>query len=304
MTARWIRLVGAAAVGAAIAAGAACGTPPSSDAQDHADHASTSAAGSTVPDCASSATGDLDVRTRKERIAKGLFYASRRLQVDGPLEYWETPLGRFWVVAGNFRTFAEVLGEQAVDVYGDAVQGVHAGDVVLDGGAHFGGFTRTALDRGAKLVVAIEIAPENAMCLRRNFASEIAAGRVIVYEKGVWDKDGTMVLERQNNTWADHVVDAGPGPTVAVTTIDRIVEELGLSDVDFIKLDIEGAERHALAGAAATLETHRPRMAIASYHEPDDVGVLPGLALGPQPGYGVCLSGRDLGHGYMTLFFR
>jgi FkbM family methyltransferase len=254
--------------------------------------------------CESVRDADEAVRTRKDRIAKGVFYASRRLEVDGGLELWDTPYGRFWVVAENFRTFAEVLAEQAVDIYGDETRGVHAGDVVLDAGAHFGGFARTALARGAKLVVAIEIAPENVACLRRNFVKEIAAGRVIVYEKGVWDKDDTMVLQRRNNTWADGVSEGGDGSMVAVTTVDKIVTELKLPSVDFIKMDIEGAERHALTGAAATLARYKPRMAIAAYHEADDLDVLPGIARASQSSYDVCVSGRQLGHGYTTLFYR
>ncbi|HEY8548329.1 MAG TPA: FkbM family methyltransferase [Vicinamibacterales bacterium] len=268
----------------------------------HADHAP--AALGSLPPCGDGPVPDLALKARKDRIAKGVYRASRRIDVDGDLELWETPYGRYWVVAGNFNTMSEVLGEQAIEIYGDAERGVRKGDVVLDGGAHFGAFTRKALDRGASLVVAIEIAPENIACIRRNFAEEIARGRVIVYEKGVWDKDDTMVLERKNHTWADRVAEAGPGPTVSVTTIDRIVSELKLPRVDFIKLDIEGAERNALAGAAATMERHRPRMAVASYHREDDLEVLPGLALRAQPAYTTCVGGAGLGHGYTTLFFK
>ena len=61
---------------------------------------------------------------------------------------------------------------------------VRPGDVVLDCGANIGVFVRESLDAGAKTVVAIEPAPENIECLRRNFKDEIAAGRVIVYPEG------------------------------------------------------------------------------------------------------------------------
>jgi len=81
---------------------------------------------------------------------------------------------------------------------------VRSGDVVLDCGANVGVYTRDALDSGAKLVVAIEPAPENIECLRRNFAPEVAAGRVIVYPKGVWDKDDFLTLNVDpNNSAAD-----------------------------------------------------------------------------------------------------
>jgi len=269
----------------------------------------TPAAGSASPppgmtSCKPGRDPDTAETTRKVRIAKGVYYASKRIKVDGSLEQWDTPYGQWWVVTDNFGTFSDILAEQAVRIYGDDVSGVHAGDIVLDCGAHFGGFTRTALNAGAKLVVSIEIAPENVEVLRRNFAPEIAAGRVIVYDKGVWDKDDTLVLERKNHTWADRVETSGTGPTVGVTTIDKIVAELKLPTVNFIKMDIEGAERHALAGAVATMKSYQPRMAIAAYHEPDDVQVLQPIVHGAQPAYSECLNGVGLGHGYLTFLFK
>jgi FkbM family methyltransferase len=286
----------------AVAAFAACHSPGHPEPREQT--AESALAVDSVPSCSPGRDPDLELKARKERIAKGVYRASRRIKVDGELELWDTPYGSYWVVEKNFNTMSEVLGEQAVEIYGDKVRGVHEGDVVLDCGAHFGGFTRTALDRGAKLVVAIEIAPENIQSLRRNFAAEIAEGRVIIYEKGVWNKDDTMVLERKNHTWADQVADSGKGPSVAVTTIDKIVTELRLRRVDFIKMDIEGAERNALEGASETLKKYRPRMAVAAYHRPDDLKVLPPLASSVQPAYAKCLGGGGLGHGYMTLFFR
>ncbi|GAH16227.1 unnamed protein product, partial [marine sediment metagenome] len=55
--------------------------------------------------------------------------------------------------------------------------------------------------------------------------------------------------------------------TIKVTTIDRVVEELKLTRLDMIKMDIEGAEIEALQGSEHTLEALKPCLAVASYHK-------------------------------------
>jgi hypothetical protein len=57
-------------------------------------------------------------------------------------------------------------------------------------------------------------------------------------------------------------------------TLDEVVETLGLQRVDFLKADIEGAERHALMGGGATIRRCRPRVAFCVYHYPDDPEVI------------------------------
>lgn len=62
----------------------------------------------------------------------------------------------------------------------------------MHAGANVGVFTRKALWAGASKVIAIEAGPENLECLRRTFAAEIADGRVVLYSKGIWDKDDIL----------------------------------------------------------------------------------------------------------------
>jgi FkbM family methyltransferase len=142
-------------------------------------------------------------------------------------------------------------------------------------------FKVAALLSGAALVIAIEPVPENAACLRRTFANEVAANRVVVVEAGVWDRHGTLTLQMDpRNSWGAHVVEARPevgwlatqvSKQVRLVPIDDLTEDLRLPKVDFIKMDIEGSERRALDGAKKTIARWRPRMAICVYHRPDDL---------------------------------
>ena len=81
---------------------------------------------------------------------------------------------------------------------------------------------------------------------------------------------------------ADSVVLEGPGlrhsgHKARLTTIDKLSAELSLDRVDFIKMDIEGAERQALEGARETIQRFRPKLAIALEHRPEDLKDIPAL---------------------------
>jgi FkbM family methyltransferase len=192
----------------------------------------------------------------------------------------KTRYGTHWVPTDNASALGGVLAEDRRDPYSYQSCRVRDGDVVLDCGANVGVFTRRALNHGARIVVAIEPGPDNVECLRRNFASEIKAGRVLVYPKGVWDGDSWLELWGQGGGSAGYSVVLKDGPNsrstrVPLTTIDKLVAELKLDRVDFIKMDVEGAESQALAGAAGTMRRFRPRMAISVEHLGTDVEALP-----------------------------
>lgn len=229
------------------------------------------------------------VPSQRILAARRLRVNSRLVRVEGNLHLIATPVGEFWIPARDLPALAEMLAEQEREVYGSDKGGVRPGDIVLDCGANVGVYTRHALNRGAKVVVAIEPAPESLECLRRNFRKEVSERRVIIYPKGVWNEDAELQLSVSNalaSTASSVVLDRGhTGPTILLTTIDQIVEELKVARVDFIKMDIEGAERQALQGALRTVAEFRPRMAIAVEHRPSDPDEIPTLVKKLWPDY-------------------
>ena len=50
------------------------------------------------------------------------------------------------------------------------------------------------------------------------------------------------------------------------TTIDKFVEENNIEKIDYIKMDVEGAEKNILEGAIKTIKKFKPSLAIAIYH--------------------------------------
>jgi FkbM family methyltransferase len=231
-------------------------------------------------------------RQRKTETKDRILAASRSLRKEGSLEQWETPKGVFWTPYESRYGLPFHLAEQEMNIYGTAGFAVRAGDIVLDCGANIGTFTRKAIDLGARKVIAIEPAPENLECLRRNFAKEVASGQVVIYPKGVWHEDATLTLHlHHDNSAADSfLIKDGKRPDedtvqAPLTTIDKMVAELGLDRVDFIKMDIEGAEPNALRGARGTLAKFHPRLAMSVYHEANHPEVVPQLIREAWPGY-------------------
>src|SRR5690606_3011745 len=89
---------------------------------DHASHDAETPA--SIRPCTEGPLPDLALTARKDRIAKGVFRAGRRIEVGGDLELWQTPYGPYWVVAENFNSMSDVRAEQAVEIYGDQSRGV------------------------------------------------------------------------------------------------------------------------------------------------------------------------------------
>ncbi len=206
------------------------------------------------------------------------------LRDDGRYRLMQTSQGPFWEVKaanGSSEVAAQVAEVDSKYVRSDPV--VNAGDVVLDCGANVGVFTRYALAHGAKKVLAIEPAADNLECLRRNTRDD---SRVIICPVGVWDREDTLVLYESAEVSArDSFVEtqkARAGNRVPLTTIDKLVEKEQLPRVDFIKMDIEGAESRALRGARETLHRYHPRLELEATEEPS---LLLAIAREAWPGY-------------------
>ena len=203
---------------------------------------------------------------------------------DGQFVLWHSPVGDIWARFTDGRTLALLIAEQLeTHAYDLDPVCVRPGDVVLDVGANLGVFTRFALNRDARKVIAFEPNGQVAECFTRTFAGEIRSGRVHLVPAAAWRVTERLHFDTTDNHLGGRI--SGHGIEISARAIDDVVGEIGVDRVDFIKMDVEGAERHALAGAARTLRNYRPRMAICSYHLNDDVQVLPEVVLAIVPEY-------------------
>lgn len=97
-----------------------------------------------------------------------------------------------------------------------------------------------------------------------------------LFNIGLWDKKDILGFVENNSgdalAWKlDKNEEAAPS-TIKVDSLDNI---LNGSHLDFIKMDIEGAELRALEGARNTISSCHPTLAISAYHELEHLWEVP-----------------------------
>lgn len=194
---------------------------------------------------------------------------SNKPALAGELEagnLWNTAQGQFMFPRGLDPLFVRLVAEEiSLNIYD--LTGREK--VLVDCGANVGLFTAYALKAGATRVIAFEPSPANAACFRHNLAREIADGRVVLIEKGLLDRDGRVGFFTPARDPLAHAVVEGGETSIEVTTLDAALAGLGMKEIDFVKIDIEGSELRALEGAQNVLRNIRPRIAVATEHTDD-----------------------------------
>lgn len=106
-----------------------------------------------------------------------------------------------------------------------------------------------------------------------------------------------MVLCDENLASSTYVQDLyvlGTKVMADLISLDEYVIQCGLSKVDFIKVDLEGAERDLLLRAKMTLRKYKPRLAICTYHLQSDRKILSKLIMEANPKYKMCYAKMKL----------
>jgi FkbM family methyltransferase len=104
-----------------------------------------------------------------------------------------------------------------------------------------------------------------------------AAPNIHIHPEGLWNRSGRLSFHSQTKG-RSHLASAAGGASeeaVDLVTVDEFVKQREMRKVDFIKLDVEGAEPEALEGARETLFEHRPQLAVCIYHRFDHYYRIP-----------------------------
>ena len=220
------------------------------------------------------------------------------------LNYLNVPIKMYYAVGGIQGNFLI----RQYEYYNGKVNIVaNQGDIVIDGGGCFGDTALyfSNLVRKSGEVHSFEFIPDNIAIWKRNIElNPRLAESIFLVSHPIWSSSNVELFYKIN----------GPGSTVSfenfsgndgisnTITIDDYSEKLDLRSVDFIKLDIEGAELNALKGAVTTISKFKPKLAIALYHNTKDFESIPRFLNDLGLGYKFYLSHATI-HSEETMLF-
>lgn len=200
-----------------------------------------------------------------------------------------------------------IIEQYAYKIGEEYIVQAEQGDVVLDVG---GCWADTALYFSHKVgpsgkVYSFEFIPNNIDIFNTNLSlNPKLKERVTLVKHPISETSNQKIYYR----------DFGPGSSISTTpfegqtgytetmNIDDFVERENLAKVDYIKMDIEGAEPAALKGAVRTIKKFRPKLAIATYHSAEDFVNIPKWIIDLALDYEFYLGHYTI-HAEETVFF-
>ena len=133
---------------------------------------------------------------------------------------------------------------------------IKEGQIIIDAGAYLGGFALYAAKKvgGTGKVIAFEPDPNNLKILK-TIIKKSGLKNIILIKKALGNAVKKVKLESADN-YSKIVIKTFKNPTVKVkqTTLDKELKKFGIKKVDFIKMNIEGAETNAIKGASLILK--------------------------------------------------
>lgn len=140
-------------------------------------------------------------------------------------------------------------------------------DVIIDVGAYIGNFTLKTKGKIGKngLIIAVEPHPRSYSLLLRNL--ELNGIKAETFNMALADYNGECQLASMGRMGLHTImVTKESSLTVPCRTLDSLLRENGVSHVDWIKVDVEGAEYRVLQGMKETLQNNQEVKCVFEIH--------------------------------------
>jgi len=131
------------------------------------------------------------------------------------------------------------------DYYANRIKRINEGDIVVDLGGNMGMFNRWAYSEGASKVISFEPDKRYFKLLSLN-----ADPRSVLFNSAAAHEIGELNLYESDHLGGSNVfgINGVEGYTVKTYTLNYLFDSGLIDKIDFLKIDIEGAEHAALAG--------------------------------------------------------
>lgn len=176
-------------------------------------------------------------------------------------------------------------------------------EVFVDGGGFIGDTAMNFIkksDYKFKKVHIFEPEKNNYETLKEYYKlMNIDMSKVLVHNAGLSNENKEVNFDP--NGWSSCKTDNSQGEICKLVALDRYLSEEELSEITYIKLDIEGSETDAIEGMSETIKRYKPKMAVCIYHKPADIWEIPLLLHKLNPEYKISL--RQHGKQYETVCY-
>ncbi len=177
-----------------------------------------------------------------------------------------SPRLRVWYAIEDLSTVISMEGDGS-EPQAWLLDSLRPGMALIDVGAHHGRYSVTAarLVGPAGIIAAIEPHPRSLEVLKRNLELNCVQN-VRVFPVACWS-ERTRLRSVSSELLALHSVGAGDSGsgTLPAVPLDDLADEMNVNAVDWIKVDVEGAELSVLSGAQKTIRRFRPSLFL-EYH--------------------------------------
>lgn len=114
---------------------------------------------------------------------------------------------------------------------------------------------------------------------------------------GLFNRKGTLSFISDGSS--SKISNSSSESSIHVDCLDNIVN----TKIDFIKMDIEGAEGDAIDGMKNTIQNYHPALAVCVYHKPDDFRILTRKILNIRNDYTLYMRHYSAGVDETVMFF-
>jgi len=205
---------------------------------------------------------------------------------------------KIYIPKRYFYQLLRVISEQNFSLSWDFPQyggvKIQKDDILVECGAGEGLFALSALHL-VKKIYLIEPIPELQMCLERTFEGKNNVS-IVKHAAG----NGRKMVTMKEDGLDSKVISGNQGIKVEMLPMDEIFLKQRIA---FIKIDVEGLELDVLKGAKDIIYINKPKLAIASYHDENNIWQIVELIRSIRNDYNIKLRGINYKNGLPRFIY-